>query len=86
MITGVADARVGSLDIAFANGQHITVDVADPRGWFAEVLDDDITRPDQNGVLANPPVSATLHSRQGDPIAVLTSWSQLQAVAISVDE
>lgn len=85
-ITGAADASVGSLDITFANGQHVTVDVADPRGWFAEVIDDDITRPDANGILTNPPVSATLQNRQGDQIAVLTSWSQLQAVAISVDE
>lgn len=85
-ITGAADASVGSLDIAFADGKQVTIDVADPRGWFAEILDDDITRPDANGVLANPAISVALRDRQGNPVATLTSWSQLQAVTINVNE
>ena len=84
-ITGAADATVGSIDIELADGQHVTVDT-DPDGWFAEVLDTDATQPDANGVLNNPPRTVTLRDRQGDLVATLTSWSQLQAVAINVNE
>jgi hypothetical protein len=57
-------------------------------GTSATVLtaDTDATKPDANGVLNNPPRTVTLRDRQGDPVATLTSWSQLQAVAINVTE
>lgn len=84
-ITGAVDSTVASIDIEFSDGRHTVVDVNNPLGWVATILDEDITRPDANGVFANPATKVTLRDARNNPIATLDDWASLQATAIVVE-
>lgn len=84
-ITGAVDPTVASLDIEFQDGRHVVVDVADSQGWITELIDEDLTRPDENGVLGNPAIAVALRSVEGSELAVLDHWSRLQPTVLAAN-
>jgi len=78
-LTGAAHPDVAQLVVELADGQQLTVDVASPDGWFAAVIDGDLTQADALGLPTNPAVKVTLLGSDGRTLAELSDWERFQA-------